>query len=97
MKFVYPAIFIPDDSDVECYTVEIPDLPGCVSEGHGLQEAIEMGTEAACGWILGELEEGKAIPSPSSVSEIDPHEPGSFVSLLVLDIDSYSDKYRKNY
>lgn len=42
----------------EGYTVTIPDLPGCVTEGNSLLHAIEMGIEAASGWILGELEEG---------------------------------------
>ena len=33
-------------------TVVVPDLPGCVSEGDSLADAILMGTDAACGWLL---------------------------------------------
>ena len=76
MKLLYPAIFTPFD-DGNGFTVEVPDLPGCVTEGGNLIEAIEMGTDAASGWILDE------IKAPV----------GSFVNLLVLDIDSYAEQY----
>lgn len=61
MKLVYKAIFTPFE-DGEGYTVEVPDLPGCVTEGDSLAEAIEMGQDAASGWILGELEDGHSFP-----------------------------------
>ena len=57
MKLIYPAIFTPC-LEKEGYTVTIPDLPGCVTEGDSLLHAIEMGIDASSGWILGELEEG---------------------------------------
>ena len=38
MKLIYPAIFTPC-TEKEGYTVEVPDLPGCVSEGDSLIEA----------------------------------------------------------
>lgn len=91
MKLVYPAIFTPC-IEKEGYTVVVPDLPGCVSEGSTLAEAIEMGSDAASGWILGELEDGNTIPSASDFYSIK-HDPDSFINLLVLDIDSYAEKY----
>ena len=63
MKLVYPAVFTPC-IEKEGYTVEVPDLPGCVTEGKDLVDAIEMGVDAASGWVLGELEEGNNIPAP---------------------------------
>lgn len=91
MKLVYPAIFTPC-LEKNGYTVIVPDLPGCVSEGDSLLNAIDMGTDAACGWILGELEDGNSIPSPTPHEEIST-DPESFINLLVLDIDAYSEKY----
>ncbi len=91
MKLIYPAIFTPCE-EKSGYTVEIPDLPGCVSEGDTLIEAIEMGTDAASGWLLGELEDGNDIPKPSKHTDISVSGK-SFVNLLVLDMDSYSEKY----
>lgn len=90
MKLIYPAIFTPC-LEKEGYTVVVPDLPGCVSEGDSLVHAIEMGIDAACGWILGELEDGNSIPAATPYSAITP-EDGGFVNLLVLDIDSYADR-----
>lgn len=43
----------------------IPDLPGCVSGGNTLTEAILMGMNAASGWMLDELEDGKTVPAAS--------------------------------
>lgn len=74
------------------FTVEVPDLPGCVSEGSTLAEAILMGTDAASGWVLDELEDGKPAPEASPLDSIIP-ETGGFVSMLVLDMDAYAEKY----
>lgn len=91
MKLVYPAIFYPQEKQ-SGYTVEIPDLPGCVSCGSDIAEAIAMGADAASGWVLDEIEDNKPIPKASSIEDIHP-EDGGFVSLLVLDMDSYIQKY----
>jgi len=92
MKLSYPAIFYPWDEGGG-YTVEVPDLPGCVSEGDNLPEAILMGIDAASGWVLDELEEGRPAPPASAVGHIRPEEDGGFVSVLVLDMDEYAKKY----
>lgn len=91
MKLVYPAIFTPC-LEKDGFTVEVPDLPGCVTEGESLVDAIDMGIDAASGWVLDELEEGNNIPPSSKLSDIVAKD-GSFKSLLVLDMDAYSEKY----
>ena len=91
MKLVYPAILTPC-LEKDGYTVVVPDLPGCVSEGGNLADAIEMGTDAACGWVLGELEDGNDIPAPTNFESIQVTD-GSFVNLLVLDMDAYAEQY----
>lgn len=92
MKLTYPACFYPDNEREGAYAVVVPDLPGCVSGGDTLAEAILMGMDAASGWVLDELEDGKAAPIPSPLESIIP-EPGGFVSILALDIDAYAEKY----
>lgn len=92
MKLIYPACFYPDEERKGAFAVVVPDLPGCVSGGDTLAEAILMGTDAASGWVLDELEEGKPAPEASPLESITP-DPGGFVSMLVLDMDSYAEKY----
>jgi len=92
LKLVYPAVFKPFSDQSGGYVVEFPDLPGCVTEGKDLEQAIEMGIDAASGWILGELEDGEQIPSASNYSEI-VADNGCMVNMLLLDIDSYEEKY----
>ena len=94
MKLSYPAVFYPWEKGAG-YTVEVPDLPGCVSEGASFAEAQEMGIDAASGWVLTELEDGKPAPEASNIKSIHPDEEGAFVSMLVLDMDSYAEKYGK--
>lgn len=91
MKLTYPAIFYPWEEGTG-YTVEVPDLPGCVSEGPSLADAILMATDAASGWVLDELEDGKSAPQASSIADITPEEDG-FVSIIALDMDAYAEKY----
>ena len=92
MKLLYPAIFEPLDND-EGYCVKFPDLPGCITEGSTLTEAIEMAVDAASGWVLDELEGGKLPPRASAREDIALTEPGAFINLIVLDMDSYAEKY----
>ena len=92
MKLTYPAIFYPC-AESSGYTVEVPDLPGCVSEGNSLAEAILMAEDAACGWVLDELEDGNPAPVCSKPSQIVPETPDGFVSMLVLDMNAYAEKY----
>lgn len=91
MKLVYPACFYQDE-ETGNYTVEVPDLPGCVTGGETLADAILMAEDAASGWVLDELEEGRPAPKASSIDAVTPDE-GGFVSLLTLDMDAYAEKF----
>ena len=91
MKLVYPAIFEPWDEG-DGYTVTIPDLPGCTTEGDTLAEAILMAEDAASGWVLDELEDGNKAPAASRREDISVPD-GGIVNLLVLDMDAYAEKY----
>ena len=92
MKRAYPALFYKD-AETGSYAVEVPDLPGCVSGGDSLDEAVFMATDAASGWVLTELEDGTSFPRASALQDIKADEPPSFVSLLTLDMDAYTEKY----
>ena len=92
-KLLYPACFYPCEEQ-EGYTVVVPDLPGCVTQGGSLIDAIGMAVDAASGWILDEMEDGNPIPPASNVEDVQANErPGGFVNLIVLDMDAYAEKY----
>ena len=55
---------ISGDAD-EGYLIEVPDLPGCMTAGATMAEAVTMLDEAMLLWIASALEEGQAIPDPS--------------------------------
>ena len=92
-KLLYPACFYPCEEQ-EGYTVVVPDLPGCVTQGKSLIDAIGMAVDAASGWVLDEMEDGKPIPPASKIEDVCADDrPGGFVNLIVLDIDAYAEKY----
>ncbi len=66
-RFYIALIHKDDDSD---FGVSFPDFPGCVSAGATLEEAAEMGREALEGHVALMIEEGEAVPEPSSMDLI---------------------------
>lgn len=92
MKLIYPACFYPCDEGG--YTVVFPNLPGCVTEGDSLSEALEMAVDASSGWLLASVEENRKIPEASDIKDVVPNEyANGFVSLIAIDLDEYSQKY----
>jgi len=75
--FFYPAYFRRTDSGT--YSVDFPDLPGCVSAGATLEEALSMAREALSLHLYGMIEDGDAIPEPSDPTAV-VAEPGAFVA-----------------
>lgn len=92
MKLAYPATFTPFEDGAGGYVVEFPDLPGCVTEGYGIADALFMAEDAASGWILTELEDGKTPPKASEPQTVQAPT-GGFVSMVRLDMDAYAEKY----
>lgn len=49
------------------YVIEIPDLPGCISQSETAEEVLVMIEDAKRGWLEVALEQGVEIPEPSRV------------------------------
>ncbi|KAB5606683.1 type II toxin-antitoxin system HicB family antitoxin [Bifidobacterium jacchi] len=94
MKLVYPVVLYPSGVPGG-YTVLCPDMPGLVTEGRDLPEALDMAVDAASGWVLGELEEGRRAPHATNIADVKPEEPSGIVTLIRLDMDEYAAKYGK--
>lgn len=93
MRLAYPIVLSPFEDGSGGYTVEVPDLPGCVTEGRDLADALLMAQDAASGWVLTELEEGRPAPKASKLSGIRTESSDQLVSMVALDMDSYAAKY----
>lgn len=77
----YIALIHKDaDSD---YGVSFPDFPGCISAGGGLDEARAMAAEALALHIEGLVEDGEAIPEPSSLEAV-MQDPGNRDGVAIL-------------
>ena len=93
MKLAYPIILTPFADHTGGYTVEVPDLPGCVSEGGDLPEALFMAEDAASLWVLGELEAGRGAPEATDPALVRTERHGQIVSVVALDMDAYAQRY----
>ncbi|GAX88622.1 type II toxin-antitoxin system HicB family antitoxin [Effusibacillus lacus] len=51
------------------YAVSIPELPGCISQGETVEEAIKMIEDAKVSWLEIALEDGLEISEPERESE----------------------------
>ena len=89
----YPIVIERGD-DTHAYGVVVPDLPGCFSAGDTLDEAYVMAKEAVEGWLECAIDDGEAIPEPSSmesVAKIDEYQ-GWILGTVDVDLSKLSDK-----
>lgn len=84
MKYVYPAVFTPLPSGE--YDVRIPDLPGCITCGKNLADAIEMAEDAAAMWLCDAEDNQENIPAPSENLVVDHPQ---FINFILADTDLY--------
>jgi antitoxin HicB len=62
LSLPYTIELTPDEDGY--WFVEIPLLPGCMTQGANRAEALEMIDEAKLLWLETALEDGIAIPEP---------------------------------
>ena len=83
MEYVYPATF--HDNGDGSYTVIFSDLPGCMTQGNTLAQAIYMAEKALAQWIEYLSDKKMAIPKASAIGSITA-EPGEFINLIRADV-----------
>jgi predicted RNase H-like HicB family nuclease len=79
MEYVYPAVFHKNDD--KSFTITFPDLPGCISEGKTLGNAMYMAQSALTQWLDYLTCKKLEIPEASNVQNISV-ESGEFVNLI---------------
>lgn len=83
MKYAYPVILYPDDNQIG---VEVPDLPGCITFGENMADALFMAKDAMEMWLWHAENEGLAIPAPSGNLQPDQ---GETITLIAADTEEY--------
>jgi predicted RNase H-like HicB family nuclease len=60
----YPVVIVPDPEDGG-FVVECPSIPGCVSEGETIEEALVNVRDAIEGCLAVLREAGEPVPPPT--------------------------------
>ncbi|MBQ8955631.1 MAG: type II toxin-antitoxin system HicB family antitoxin [Lachnospiraceae bacterium] len=86
MKYVYTAVFTIENE----HTVyaRIPDLPGCITTGKDLNDALLQVTDAASIWLISAEDNDDDIPAPTPQETIR-RENGQLLSLISIDTILY--------
>lgn len=82
----YPAVFHPEETG---YSVTIPDIEGCFTQGDTMDEAVAMAQDA----IGLMLEEVQTCPKPSLPSAL-AVDPGDFVVMVPFDMAEYQKQFK---
>lgn len=87
-KYVYPAIFTPEDGGG--YSIRFPDIKNCFTDADDLTSAMQNADDVLC-LMLYEMEQaGETIPAASTVPAVQEQtEDGEFVSLIACDTIEY--------
>ena len=98
MLSMYPACFYKEDNG---YSVIFPDLNYLATQGDSLEDSMEMAVECLASYLYSYKTDGKKLPVPSNLANIDPvavskevspDEPigEAFVNMVSVDIEAYA-------
>jgi antitoxin HicB len=70
------------EKDGGVFFISFPDLPGCISDGETIEEAVANGRDAFTAWISAAADQGKTIPKPTAKPAEMMEVSGKFVARL---------------
>lgn len=88
-KYIYPAVF--EKGEVKGFTVTFPDLPGAITEGDDVSEALRMAKECLELHLFGLEEDGDEIPEASDPATIK-LAADSFLTLIEVNMSPVRDE-----
>ena len=86
----YPAIIDDRENTTGTYTVTFPDVPGAISQGVGIPEALKNGAEALALMLYDE----KNLPTISDLSKVKDDNPETIVSYIMIDLIAAAKKVK---
>jgi predicted RNase H-like HicB family nuclease len=60
-RFLFQAFLSPEEDGG--YSVEFPDLPGCLTCGDDFEDAVEMAADAGMTWVAAQMKDNEPIPT----------------------------------
>lgn len=87
MRYIYTAVFTQSEDGAKVYA-RVPDLPGCITTGRDLQDAIDQISDAAAGWLVVAEDEDMPIPAATPQSNLERTEADAF-SMVQIDTIAY--------
>ena len=85
MVYIYTATIREEDGT---FYAAVPDIPGCITTGHSLSDAIDQITDALAACLCTMEDEDDPIVPPSEQCDI-PHENADFYTLVRVDTIAY--------
>ncbi len=85
MRYTFTAVLTPEDG--KCY-VRIPDIPGCVTTGRDIEDAVAQITDALSGCLVVWEDQGLPIPTAAAQKDI-PHNAADVLTLISVDTIAY--------
>ena len=98
-EYIYPAIFYQEEDGI---SVVFPDLNYLATCGDNMQEAMEMAVDCLAGYLFTEKMDGKPLPEPTPVDQLDIHceddideerATPRFVNMVSVDVEAYAAKH----
>jgi predicted RNase H-like HicB family nuclease len=83
MEYVFPAVFHKNEDG--SYTITYPDLPGCISEGKNLSNAIYMAESGLKQWLNYLADKKQKIPAASHPDKVKTNK-GEFINLVRVEL-----------
>ena len=87
MQYIYTAVFTPIENN-QGFFARVPDLPGCITTGATLSDAIDQITDAMNGWLVVAEDESLDINLPTPQTEL-PANPGDSFAYIKADTILY--------
>jgi predicted RNase H-like HicB family nuclease len=84
MEYIFPAIFHKNNDGG--YTITYPDLPGCISEGKSLGNALYMAESGLKQWLGYLTDHKQEIPAASQADNITTNKE-EFVNLIRVELN----------
>lgn len=85
MRYTFTAVITPRDG--KCY-VRIPDVPGCVTSGKDIEDAVVQITDALSGCLVVWEDKELSIPQATAQKDI-PHDEADVLTLITVDTIAY--------